>query len=110
MVDAPARTPQHDRPIPFRDWWALAAVRIRAAASTGKLDKDSAMAGDVTVIECKSHQNARRAARSSGRWVSAVLACCLLLAGLLGLYEVAQMRQASSNAANSSQSIQTIRR
>jgi predicted SnoaL-like aldol condensation-catalyzing enzyme len=90
--------------------WALAAVRTWAAASTGKLDKDSAMAGNVTVIECSAHQHARQAAHSAGRWVSAVLACCLLLAGLLGLYEVAQMRQASSNAANPSQSIQTIRR
>jgi predicted SnoaL-like aldol condensation-catalyzing enzyme len=90
--------------------WALAAVRTWAAASTGKLDKDSAMAGNVTVIECSAHQHARQAAHSAGRWVSAVLACCLLLAGLLGLYEVAQLRQASSNAANPSQSIQTIRR
>ena len=68
------------------------------------------MAGNVTVIERKSRQNAHGDARSASRRVSTLLACCLLVASLLALYEVAQLRQPSSNAANSSRSIHTIRR
>ena len=93
----------------MRDRPALVTVRTRAAASTGEIDKDNAMAGNVTVIEHKSRQNAHGDARSASRRVSTLLACCLLVASLLALYEVAQLRQPSSNAANSSRSIQTIR-
>ena len=85
----------------MRDRPALVTVRTRAAASTGEIDKDNAMAGNVTVIERKSRQNAHGDARSASRRVSTLLACCLLVASLLALYEVAQLRQPSSNAANS---------
>src|SRR6478735_8537150 len=94
----------------MRDRPALVTVRTRAAASTGEIDKDNAMAGNVTVIEHKSRQNARGDARLASRRVSAVLACCLLLASLLALYEVAQLRQPSSSAENPARSIQTVRR
>jgi hypothetical protein len=67
------------------------------------------MSVNGTVIDRTTHQANRRATRSAGRSVSAALACALLLASLLALHEVAQMRQDSSKAANSSRSIRTIR-
>ena len=60
------------------------------------------MSASLTVIS--------RDRRFTSRRMSTLLVCCLLVASLLALYEVAQLRQPSSNATTPSRSIQTIQR
>lgn len=90
-----------------------AAVKL-ASSRRATLDHGFPLDGngraDLPWPDGRAHRvNRGREGRSAHGWISGLLALCFLLASLLAFYEVATIPGASSNAANTSKSIQTIR-